>query len=156
MEDKRIAKYTAAIETHRHCDTVSMALVAGMLATCGSSMALFNSVSSSAYACYAPYVFAITAIIATVLYCMYRRSSEHSRIARNVARCLAFEDGPGISYVLFEMYHGENGEKERLKKEYGPPEGKWWNPVGIRNNVKVIWLVLMATMVMSFCLAKWK
>lgn len=131
VEEMRVAKYNAAIETHKRCDSISMALITGMLAISGFSVSLYNSIRSD-YASsigsngVAPYIFLASDVIVIILCLMYRKSSDDARVARNVARELESEhsDGrpyDGISYVLYNMAPytpGSSDEKERVRKDY--------------------------------------
>ncbi len=166
MEDMRVAKYNAAIETHKRCDSISMALITGMIAISGFSVSLYNSVNSGcSYSVgsnyYAPYIFLASALVVSILYFMYRKSADDARVARNVARQLEEEHSngkpyDGISYVLYNMAPytpGDSDEKERLRRDYGSTKPPLFSG-SIFRLVNYLELILVGFLIFAFCMVR--
>lgn len=150
MEDMRTAKYNAAIETHQRCDSISMALITGMLAISGFSVSLYNSMSPSPYA---SYIYIASGFVVFILYLMYRKSSNDARRARNVARALESNGSDGISYVLYNLAYGKDeAEKERLRTDYESKKPPLIS-LSIFRLVNYLALLLIAFLIAAFCVA---
>jgi hypothetical protein len=113
----REEKYKAAIESHRHYDTLSITAIAGMFAvTYGCynlHKELHNILNTNA-------IFFIGAVAIIFFYCLYYKLSNFALIARNVSRMLEKEDGFGVS----EVYYISTQKDEDSIKKFAPYERK--------------------------------
>lgn len=150
MDSMREAKYTAAIQTHRHCDTISMALVTGIIAVSGFSVSLYNTLSAN---CYVSYIFIAAATVNLMLYLMYRESSDNARIARNVARALESGDSEGISYVLYNLKYGNIAVKKKLADNFGSKRPPFFG-TSIFRLVNYLAIVLILIMIIAFIVTR--
>jgi len=100
LQSFRCDKYKIAIDTHKHYDTISTSVIAGIAA-------LPLGVLSIKWPSFIPYykwvVPALFFIFETLLLLLYLKLSWYATIARNTAAALEISDGPGVSQVLKEM-----------------------------------------------------
>jgi hypothetical protein len=91
-------KYKAAIETHRHYDSLSITAIGGMFAVTYGCYSLHKDLHSIINT---NHIFIIGAAAIAVLFFLYYKLSEFALIARNVSRMLESDDGLGVSEVYY-------------------------------------------------------
>jgi hypothetical protein len=91
-------KYKVAIETHKHYDTLSITVIAGMFAITFACYSLHKDLRGIINT---NYIFFVGAAANLVFYFMYHKLSTFALIARNVSRMLELKDGMGVSEVYF-------------------------------------------------------
>lgn len=126
-----VEKYKAALEAHKHYDTVSIAIVGGQLAISGASFFIYEKIEGTPVD-YLPFV--ITALCILILLSLYRHCAYFANVARNVAADL--EQGkeiPGVSVAFKTNSH---------------PANKSWRR-GIYGKVHFLSFILVAGLVAS-------
>jgi hypothetical protein len=104
-------KYKAALDSHKHYDSLSMTVVAGMFAVTYGSYSLQKDLINSPVSTLIYYVGAIAIVL---LYLLYRKLSYLAIIARNVTRELELSDGSGVS----EVYDWASRDDDDSKKKF--------------------------------------
>ena len=142
----REEKYKAAIETHRHYDNLSLAIVAAQFGVTYGCYTLFaNQSLSSRLHAWQILVLGCFAIIA--LYFLYLRCAWHARIARNVARFLEVDPtSPGISEVLWRVKAGDITLAQQFSRT-------GWQVIFGESQPTIKFLVLVFTVAQALSLA---
>lgn len=105
-------KYRAALETHRHYDTLSITSIAGMFAVTYGCLSMHNDLEAPKNVNLILYA---GVVALGLLYALYLKLSNYALVARNVSKELEKEDGMGISEVYYLFI--QNDEESKKKRE---------------------------------------
>jgi hypothetical protein len=115
----REKKYQEALETHKHYDTVSLAICTGIIAVVGACFGVYSNFKIPEFGAL---IFLAGAVIVWYLFRLYQNCATSALIARNVSAALEVDDLPyGVSYVLVHINEADHSE---LKDRFFPVRGK--------------------------------
>jgi hypothetical protein len=129
----RVDKYNAALDSHKHYDTLSISTVAGMFAVTYGCYSLHKDLKSILYT---EYLFLIGVLALFLLLLLYGMLSRYALISRKVSEELEKGQDLGISEV-FSMANAKDSEIEKkFERIY---DVKWsFKRLSIRNIVLIL------------------
>lgn len=139
-------RYKAAIETHKHYDTISISCIAGIVGVLPACLLILEKVPSH----YPKQIlFVAGLLISSVLYRLYYLSAHAANLARNVAREINASGTGEISTVLYKCHFGEKESITEMRKTYWPKKGPIYkfNMYGL-----VFWLYLISFIGSVYCI----
>lgn len=130
MKPKIEELYKAAIDTHKHYDTVSLTIIVGIIGIAAGSIPLYKAEPIPRLS---GFVFLIGVFLDLGLLWLYWRCSELALVARNVSTAIEKGKPIGVSTVFGTM---------ALRKKFAPNPSQWqW--AGIRATVLVLSVLLI-------------
>jgi hypothetical protein len=128
--------YKVAIDTHKHYDTLSLTIVAGIIGVAAGSISIYKP---DIFPKYSGFVFLCGALIDLFLFYLYWKCSNLALVARKVSRAIEEGELIGVSTVFSAIANTEYGDDGELKKKYTPV----WNWKGIRACILYFSLLLV-------------
>lgn len=140
-------RYKAAIETHKHYDSISISCVAGIIGILPGCLLFAEKTKTPLQH---QIIFTAGILLTVLLYSLYHLSSINAGIARNVARKIHSGYNYEISTAYYQCHFGTEDEIAIFRDEIWPKKGSLFH-LSMFN--LIYWVTFLVIIGLILCLA---